>query len=87
MTRVVVADDQDLVRSGLAMVLGARGVEVVGEAADGRQAVDVVRRMTPDVVLSLLRETDGGPGTRDEPPPSLEQLDDLCRRLTKGAGF
>jgi len=55
MTRVVVADDQDLVRSGLAMVLDVRGVEVVGEAADGRQAVDVVRRTRPDVVLMDIR--------------------------------
>ena len=67
MTRVVVADDQDLVRSGLAMVLGARGVEVVGEAADGRQAVDVVRRTTPDVVLMDIRMPvlDGIAATRE----------------------
>lgn len=51
MTRVVVADDQDLVRSGLEMVLRARGVHVVGLAADGREAVDLVRRTAPDVVL------------------------------------
>jgi DNA-binding NarL/FixJ family response regulator len=67
MTRVVVADDQDLVRSGLAMVLDARGVEVVGEAADGRQAVDVVRRTTPDVVLMDIRMPvlDGIAATRE----------------------
>ena len=67
MTRVVVADDQDLVRSGLAMVLDARGVEVVGEAADGRQAVDVVRRTRPDVVLMDIRMPvlDGIAATRE----------------------
>ena len=55
MTSVVVADDQDLVRSGLALVLEARGIDVVGEAADGREAVDVVRRTRPDVVLMDVR--------------------------------
>jgi DNA-binding NarL/FixJ family response regulator len=55
MTTVVVADDQDLVRSGLEMVLTARGVDVVGLAADGRQAVDLVRTARPDVVLMDIR--------------------------------
>jgi DNA-binding NarL/FixJ family response regulator len=54
-TTVVVADDQDLVRSGLEMVLTARGCEVVGCAADGREAVEVVRRTAPDVVLMDIR--------------------------------
>ena len=67
MTRVVVADDQELVRSGLTMVLDARGVEVVGEAGDGRQAVDVVRRTRPDVVLMDIRMPvlDGIAATRE----------------------
>jgi DNA-binding NarL/FixJ family response regulator len=55
LTSVVIADDQDLVRSGLAMVLQARGCDVVGEAADGRQAIEVVRRTQPDVVLMDIR--------------------------------
>ena len=55
MTRVVVADDQDLVRSGLELVLGTRGCEVVGTAANGREAVEVVRRTAPDVVLMDIR--------------------------------
>ncbi len=55
MTSVVVADDQDLVRSGLRMVLEARGVEVVGEAADGAEAVETVTRTAPDVVLMDIR--------------------------------
>lgn len=65
--RVVVADDQDLVRSGLEMVLTARGVEVVGTAADGREAVEVVRRTRPDVVLMDVRMPvlDGIAATRE----------------------
>ena len=55
MTTVVVADDQDLVRSGLEMVLTARGIDVVGLAADGREAVESVRRTSPDVVLMDVR--------------------------------
>lgn len=51
MTSVVIADDRDLVRSGLRMVLEARGIDVLGEAADGRQAVELVTRTSPDVVL------------------------------------
>jgi DNA-binding NarL/FixJ family response regulator len=66
-TTVVVADDQDLVRSGLRLVLEARGIDVVGEAADGRQAVDVVRRTAADVVLMDIRMPvlDGIAATRE----------------------
>jgi DNA-binding NarL/FixJ family response regulator len=53
--RVVVADDQDLVRSGLEMVLAARGIDVVGTAADGRAAVETVARNRPDVCLMDIR--------------------------------
>jgi len=53
--RVVIADDQELVRSGLEMVLAARGVDVVGTAADGREAVEVVARTRPDVCLMDIR--------------------------------
>ncbi|RYU11786.1 response regulator [Nocardioides iriomotensis] len=55
MTTVVVADDQGLVREGLELVLTARGCDVVGVAADGREAVEVVRRTLPDVVLMDVR--------------------------------
>ncbi|ONI80811.1 DNA-binding response regulator [Saccharothrix sp. ALI-22-I] len=50
--RVVLADDQDLVRAGFRVILGTEdGIEVVGEARDGLEAVDVVGRLQPDVVL------------------------------------
>ncbi len=54
--RVVVADDQELVRSGFAMILDAQpDLEVVAEAADGHQAVAAVRELAPDVVLLDVR--------------------------------
>lgn len=50
--RVIVADDQELVRTGLAMILNAQpGFEVVGVAADGAEAVHLARRLQPDVCL------------------------------------
>jgi DNA-binding NarL/FixJ family response regulator len=49
--RVVVADDQALVRAGFRAILTSGGVEVVGEAGDGAGAVEVARRRRPDVVL------------------------------------
>jgi len=55
MTGIVIADDQDLVRSGLRVLLEARGIEVLAEAADGRQAVQAVQRTTPDVILMDIR--------------------------------
>ena len=54
--RVVLADDQPLVREGLRAILGrGGGIEVVGEAGDGFAALDVVARARPDVVLMDLR--------------------------------
>ncbi len=74
MTSVVIADDQDLIRSGLRMVLEARGIEVLGEAADGRQAVDVVTSLRPDVVLMDIRMPvlDGIVATREIAARRLE---------------
>jgi DNA-binding NarL/FixJ family response regulator len=54
--RVVIADDQDLVRAGFRMILDATdGIEVVGEAADGRRAVAEALRLRPDVCLFDIR--------------------------------
>ena len=54
--RVLLADDQELVRGGFRMILDSRpDLEVVGEAADGAQAVTLVDRLTPDVVLMDVR--------------------------------
>src|SRR5690348_14787917 len=52
--RVVIADDHPLFRDGLRSLLEARGIEVVGEARDGREAVDQAKRLAPDVVLMDL---------------------------------
>jgi DNA-binding NarL/FixJ family response regulator len=66
--RVLIADDQALVRSGFRMVLEAEDdIEVVGEAGNGRQAIDSVRRLKPDVVLMDIRmpELDGIAATKE----------------------
>jgi DNA-binding NarL/FixJ family response regulator len=54
--RVIVADDQQIVRAGLTMILDAQpGIEVVGQAADGHQAVALAQRLRPDVCLFDIR--------------------------------
>ena len=53
--RVVVADDQALVRTGFRMILTADGIDVVAEASTGNEAIDAVRRTRPDVVLMDIR--------------------------------
>jgi DNA-binding NarL/FixJ family response regulator len=55
-TRVLLADDQELVRAGLEMIVdAAEGLEVAGQAADGTEAVAVAERLRPDVVLMDVR--------------------------------
>ena len=66
-TRVLIVDDQALVRAGFRMILDAQqDIDVVGEAADGREAVEEARRLSPDVVLMDVRmpEVDGIEATR-----------------------
>ncbi|WP_139980407.1 response regulator [Nocardioides litoris] len=72
--RVVVADDQPLARVGLATLLGAEpGIEVVGAAADGREAVELATRLRPDVVCMDVRMPvlDGIAATRELAGPDV----------------
>jgi len=72
--RVLIADDQDIVRTGLAMLLNAQpDIEVVGAATDGRQAVALARQLHPDVCLFDIRMPlmDGIEATRQLAGPEV----------------
>ncbi|HUS61746.1 MAG TPA: response regulator [Acidimicrobiales bacterium] len=64
--RVLLVDDQEMVRAGFRMILEARDIEVAGEAADGALAIDAIARLRPDVVLMDIRmpNLDGIEATR-----------------------
>ncbi|MCA9248336.1 MAG: response regulator transcription factor [Planctomycetales bacterium] len=66
--RVLVADDHEVVRSGLSSLLDDASIEIVGEASDGNQAVSMARELNPDVVLLDIRMSEGDGLT------ALEQL-------------
>ena len=98
--RVVIADDQAMVRGGLRLILEAAGITVVGEADDGRAAIDLVTRLKPDVVLMDIRMPvlDGIEATRrlvrDQPAVKILVLttygadEHVCEALRAGAaGF
>jgi DNA-binding NarL/FixJ family response regulator len=72
--RVLIADDQDIVRAGLTMILEAQSdIDVVGEAANGREAVTLARELRPDVCLFDIRmpQMDGIEATRQIAGPDV----------------
>lgn len=71
MTRVVLADDDVLLRAGLASLLEGAGFEVVGQADDGEQLLNLVRAMTPDLVVTDIRM----------PPTNTSEGLDAARRI------
>jgi len=99
MIRVLIADDQQLVREGFAAILAAEpDLDVVGTAEDGDQVLEAVRRTSPDVVLMDIRmpRLDGIEATRklaqtNEPPRVLVlttfDLDEYVYEALQGRGL
>jgi DNA-binding NarL/FixJ family response regulator len=98
--RVLLADDQEMVRTGFRLILELAGMEVVGEAANGREAVALCRRLGPDVVLmdvrmpvmdgieATARIADAAPATRTLILTTFDQDENVYRALEAGAsGF
>ncbi len=56
--RVIIADDHPMVREGLASMLTAKGIDIVGEASTGREAIELVKSVKPSVVLMDVRMPD-----------------------------
>ena len=82
MVRVLLADDQPLIRAGLRMFLEAQpNIEVVGEAADGAEAVELAMRYRPDVVLMDVRMPgmDGVAATRQLVEDTIREDDHLVK--------
>jgi DNA-binding NarL/FixJ family response regulator len=73
--RVIIADDQNIIRAGLTTILnGQPGIDVIGQAADGHEAVTLARRLRPDVCLFDIRmpRLDGVEATRRLAGPDVE---------------
>jgi len=73
--RVLLADDQEIIRTGLRMIINAQAnIEVVGEAGNGREAVELARRLRPDVCLLDIRmpDVDGIEATRQLAGPDVD---------------
>ncbi len=73
--RVLIADDQDIIRAGLTTILnGQPGIEVIAQAADGHEAVALARRLRPDVCLFDIRmpHLDGVEATRLLAGPDID---------------
>lgn len=99
--RIVLVDDQSLFRAGIRMVIDSQSdLEVVGEASDGREAIEVVRQVRPDIVLMDVRMPvmDGLAATAEilrepEPPRVIVlttfDLDEAAARAIQGgaSGF